>query len=139
MPLARILKVAIPVGVFVALFNYLFFTYVAQLFGPPPANLRTDTLLVWFIVADFVVALILVWVYDRVRGSFGAGAKGGATFGLYAGILVNFPTWIIVNLVLQGFSYGNAWVTTIAGIARTVAAGALAGALYVRLGGAKAT
>ena len=138
MPLARILKVAIPVGIFVAAFNYLFFTYVAALFSPTPANMRTDTSPVWFIVGDFVVALVLVWVYDRVRGSFATGAKGGATFGLYAGVLVNFPTWIVVNLFLQGLSYGNAWVGTIAGIVRTVVAGALAGVLYVRCGGAKA-
>lgn len=137
--LVRILKVAIPVGVVVALFNFLFFTYVAASFGPPPANLRADTPQVWYIVADFVVALVLVWVYERVRGSFAAGAKGGATFGLYVGVLVNFPTWIIVYMFLQGFSYGNAWVGTIAGIVRTVAAGAVAGALYVRMGGAKAS
>jgi D-alanyl-lipoteichoic acid acyltransferase DltB (MBOAT superfamily) len=77
-----------------------------------------------------VAALVFVWVYDRVYGSFGGGWKGGATYGLFAGILVNFPTWLFMNLVLEGFPYGLAWIWTIVGVVYGVILGAVAGALY---------
>ena len=84
----------------------------------------------WLIIGDFVAALVFVWVYDRVYGSFGGGPKGGATYGLYAGVLVNFPTWIFMNLLVIGFPYSLAWIWTIYGIVWGVVAGAVAGAVY---------
>jgi hypothetical protein len=84
----------------------------------------------WFIIGDFVAALVFVWVYDRVYGSFGGGPKGGATFGLYAGILVNFPTMLFMHLVFDGFSYGMAWAWIIVGILWGVVVGAAIGAVY---------
>ena len=84
----------------------------------------------WLIIADFVAALVLVWVYVRVSGSFGAGVNGGAQFGFYAGVLVNFPTWIICSLTMNGFPYYLAWVSTVVGIIWCIIAGAVTGALY---------
>ena len=91
---------------------------------------RPDAPMHWLIIGDFVAALVFVWVYDRVYGSFGGGPKGGATYGLYAGVLVNFPTWIFMNLLVIGFPYSLAWIWTIFGIVWCVVAGAVAGALY---------
>src|SRR3990172_3590957 len=88
---------------------------------------RQDIPMAWFIIGDFVAALVFVWVYDRVYGSFGGGPKGGATYGLYAGVLVNFPTWIFMNLLVIGFPYSLAWIWTIYGIVWCVVAGAVAG------------
>ncbi|MGA9407604.1 MAG: hypothetical protein WBW71_10770 [Bacteroidota bacterium] len=86
---------------------------------------------VWFVVGDFLSIFILVWVYDKVAGSFSSGWKGGAMFGLYTGILINFPTWIFVHLwLLKGFSYHFAWFSTIYGIVWTVIAGALIAIIY---------
>jgi hypothetical protein len=100
--------------------------YYSQLTG----LFRQDAPMAWFIIGDFVVALVFVWVYDRVHGSFGGGWKGGATYGLFAGILVNFPTWLFANLMYVGFPYSLAWILTIYGILWTVIAGAVAGMLY---------
>ncbi|HKZ31390.1 MAG TPA: hypothetical protein VJ648_03430 [Vicinamibacteria bacterium] len=84
----------------------------------------------WLVFGDFVSALVFVWVYDRVQSSFGGGVKGGATYGLYAGILINFPTWIFAHLIFEGFPYSLAWTWTLVGVVWCVIAGAVAGALY---------
>jgi len=83
----------------------------------------------WFVIADFVTIFVLAIVYDRVAASFSGGWKGGAVFGLYAGVLVNFPTWIILHLFITGFSYKYAWFSTIYGIVWTAIAAAIIGAM----------
>lgn len=100
--------------------------YYSQL----PTLFRQDTSPTWFVIGDFVAALVFVWVYDRVYGSFGGGPKGGATYGLYAGVLINFPTWIFASLIYVGFPYSLSWVWTIIGILYGVVVGAVAGAMY---------
>ena len=91
---------------------------------------RSDANVTFLVVGDFVAALVFVWVYNRVFGSFGGGPKGGATFGLYAGVLVNFPTWIFMNMLLVGFPYSLAWIWTIYGVVAGIVGGAVAGAVY---------
>ena len=91
---------------------------------------RADAPMAGLIGGGFVAALVFVWVYARVCDSFGGGPKGGATYGLYAGVLVNFPTWIFMNMLIVGFPYSLAWVWTIYGIVATVILGAVAGATY---------
>jgi hypothetical protein len=65
-----------------------------------------------------------MWVPWRKR----AGPVAFRSF--YAGVLVNFPTWIIAYLLLEGFTYGLAWGWTAIGILWCVIAGAVAGAVY---------
>ena len=84
----------------------------------------------WFVFGDFVAAFVLVWVYDRVYSSFGGGPKGGATFGLFAGVLMNFPARVFAHLLFVGYTYSFAWIMVIYGIVWAVVAGAVAGALY---------
>ncbi|MBK7598468.1 MAG: hypothetical protein IPJ07_08050 [Acidobacteria bacterium] len=77
---------------------------------------RQDSSMLWLTVANFVAALVFVWVYDKVKSSFSQGWKGGATYGLYAGILINFPTWIFAHLLFNNFSYIVAWAIILSGI-----------------------
>jgi hypothetical protein len=49
---------------------------------------------------------------------------------LYAGVLVNFPTWIFAHLIFVDFPYGLSWTWTVVGIVWGVIAGAVAGAVY---------
>lgn len=84
----------------------------------------------WFVIGDFVAVIVFGWFYDKVYGSFGGGLKGGATYGLYAGVLVSFPTWIFNYLIFAGFPYGLAWEITIANIIWGVIAGMVLGAMY---------
>lgn len=85
---------------------------------------------VYYIVGDFVSVLVLAWVYDKVYSSFGGGSKGGMMFGLYAGILASFPTWIFAHLMFKGFPYGLSWAWTIYGVLWGVIAGTVVGAMY---------
>ncbi len=130
MNVQKLLLAAVAVGVAVNVFDFvvhgqLLAGYSAQfpIFVTPPP-------IPWLVVGDFVAALVFVWVYSRVYSSFGGGPKGGATYGLYAGILVNFPTWIFAYLIIKGFTYGLAWTWTVIGIVWCVLAGAVAGAVY---------
>jgi hypothetical protein len=100
--------------------------YYSQLTG----LFRSDAPMAWFIIGDFVWALVFVWVYARVYNSFSGGAKGGATYGLYVGILLNFPMNLFYNLIFKDFPYGLAWIWTIWGIIFCVIVGAIAGAMY---------
>ena len=86
----------------------------------------------WLIIGDFVAAAVFVIFYDRVYQSFGGGLKGGAIYGLWAGVLANFPTWVFSHLLIQGFTQELALVWTIAGIVSGVILGATAGLLYKR-------
>ena len=96
----------------------------------PETFVTTTTNPLWFIFGDFVTIFVLAWVFAKVAASFNAGWSGGAMYGLYAGVLVNFPTWIMAHLMVKGISYKFAWFSTIYGIAWTVIAGAILGAIY---------
>jgi hypothetical protein len=85
---------------------------------------------VWYVIGDFITVFVLAWVFDKVSASFNSTWKGGAVYGLYAGILVNFPTWIFLHLFLKGYSYKYAWFSTIYGIVWTVIAGAIVASIY---------
>ena len=93
--------------------------------------------MLWQTVGNVFSAVVLVWVYDRVRGAFAAGLKGGAVFGFYAGVLINFPTWLYMT-VYAGWPYRATWHATLVLILSAVVAGALAGLAYEKLGGSKA-
>ena len=130
MNVKKLLLAAVAVGVVV---NVLDFVVQGQLLAGYYANIplfKREPPIHWLVLGDFVAALVLVAVYDRVRSSFGGGAKGGAVVGLYAGVLVNFPTWIFAHLLWEGFPYGLAWTLTVVGVVWTVIAGAVAGAIY---------
>jgi hypothetical protein len=130
-----LLLTALVVGVVVNLYDFV--VHGLLLTGPLYSRLpimRPAAPLPLLILTDFVAALIFVWVFQRVRACFASGALGGATFGLYAGFLVNFPTWIASYLLLEGFTYGLAWAWTLTGVVWGVLAGAVAGGLMSRPG-----
>ena len=93
---------------------------------------RRDDTIPFLVLGDFMKGLVFVWVYDRVRGSFAAGAAGGAAFGLYAGVLVWFPANIFLHLLIRDFPYGLTWAWTVHGVVLAVIVGAIAGAIYKR-------
>ncbi len=86
--------------------------------------MKQDTPVYLFILGDFVAVLVLAWVYDRVWSVFGAGAKGGAVAGFYLGVLVSFPTFHFIFLMVKHYPYALAWISTIFGVIWYVIAGA---------------
>ncbi len=128
-------KFWIAVAVCGVVMNIVDFLFQGMVMTPMYYSKHTDVFIdmanpVWFVIIDFVTVFVLAWVYDKVAGSFNSGWKGGAMYGLYAGILVNFPTWIFFHLFIRGFSYKFAWLTTIYGIVWTVIAGAIITSIY---------
>lgn len=130
MNVKKLLLAAVAVGVVMNIFD---FVVQSQLLAGYMAGLpifKKEFPIPMLVVGDFVAALVFVWVFARVRSAFGAGLQGGALYGLYAGILINFPTWIFAHLVFEGYPYGLAWVSTLVGVVWGVVAGAVAGAVY---------
>lgn len=93
------------------------------------ALFRQEADITWYIVGDFVATFVFVWVYDKVAGSFGTSVKDGATAGLYLGILMSFPTFIFMYLMIKDFPYGFSWIMTIYGIIWYVILGAVVAAV----------
>ena len=128
MNIGRIAKMAVAAAVVYVVFDYIMLNYVLTGTMASMASILNPiapSMAMWM-VADVVAAIVVV--FDRVRGSFGAGAVGGATFGVYAGLLTNLPMWISLHLFLKDFSYGAAWVFTVYGVVASVLMGAAAGA-----------
>ena len=88
---------------------------------------RNDGSPLWLNLGDFASVAVFVWVYQRVRSCFRGGAAGGATFGLYAGVLIGFPTHIFLNLVIVDFAYTLGWAWTLHEIVWAVTVGAVVG------------
>lgn len=131
MNVGKLLSATAVVGIVVNVFDYVLHDTLRGVFHLGLADvLRQDVSVAAIVAGEFVAALVFVWVYDKVRGSFDAGMAGGAMFGLYAGILIAFPAFIFDHLLLAGFTYGLAWTWTLSGIAWGVLAGATAGMMY---------
>ena len=89
----------------------------------------------WLVLGNFVAVAVFVGVYLRVRQSFKGGALGGATFGIYAGVLIGFPTHIGLSLTIVDFPYTLAWAWTLHEVVWAVTVGAVIGPLVDRAGG----
>ena len=90
----------------------------------------------WEVVGDLFGALVLVLVYEKVKASFKAGVGGGVTYGLYAGILMNFPGWLWLT-VYADWPYAATWTMVIVLILIAVVSGALIGLVYGKGGAAQ--
>jgi hypothetical protein len=135
------LNKALPAMVLVFAWNLLFDNFLLGItMGSAMAQIPGMTgefSLLYQTVGNVFSAVVLVWVYDRVRGAFPGGLSGGAVFGIYAGVLIHFPTWLFMT-VYAGWPYGPTWHATFVLILATVVAGAFAGLAYEKLGGSKA-
>lgn len=100
-------------------------------------GVRADYSKVWEAVGDLCAALVLCGVYGRTRPVFGEGLKEGAIFGVYAGVLVGFPTWLNMTNYF-GWPYASSWMFTVVIIALYAVAGAIAGAVYKAMAAPKA-
>ena len=124
---------ALAVGVVVNIYDFVVHTQLlAGVYSRMSEFLKPDASIPLLVVADFVAAIVFVWFYDKTRNSFSAGVKGGLTFGLYAGVFLNFPTWLLAQMLIKGFSYELAWTWILVGFVWCLIAGAVAGFIYQR-------
>lgn len=91
--------------------------------------------MLWMVVGDLAAGLVLAAVYARVRSVFGTGFANGATYGVYAGVLMNFPIWLQMSVYVS-WPYVTAWAFTIMGIVICAVAGGLVGVVFPKLSGA---
>ena len=131
MKLTALLKIGIVVGLVMNVLDFIVQgNLLAGMFAAVPAFRQTTEMLPYLIVGDFVAGLVFAWAFLKLGSAAGHGVAGGATFGLYAGVLIGFPTYIFVHLLLNGVPYGLMWVLTIYTALVYVVLGAVAGALH---------
>lgn len=137
MQLNKLVPAVVAVWVWYVLFDMFLFDPImgSAMAGIPGANPAPSTM--WVVLGDLAAALVLVGFYDRVKGALGSGARHGALYGLSAGVLINFPTWLW-GAVYFSWPYGAAWTAVITLIAIATIAGALIGIVYEKMGAAKA-
>jgi hypothetical protein len=130
MKLQRLLVATLVLGIVWNAYDFLVQGVLLRNLYASLSFFRQDAPLVWLIVGDFVGALVFIWVYDRVYDSFGGGAGGGAKYGMYAGVLTSFPTWLFMSALIVGWPYALSWLWVTNGIIFAVLGGAVAGAVY---------
>ena len=129
MQVGRIIKTGLAAGVVANGWDFVMNTFVMPMLhrAPESVYLPAELMIERLVITDFVAAFVFVWFYDRVHSLFGAGLKGGATYGLWAGILVSFPMWIMIANLFRGFPYVDAGIWTVYGIIWGVVVGAAVG------------
>lgn len=115
--------------------NFLASLVAGSLYSSIPGMVAAPSKL-WETVGDLASALVIVGLYARTRTVFGEHVKGGAVYGVYAGVLANFPTWLNFTNYF-GWPYKSAWIFTIFAIGLFAVAGAVAGMVYQSMAGAK--
>ena len=103
---------------------------LAGYYANPPFSQENN--IPWLVAGDFVAALVFTWVYLSFAHAVPPGVPGGVKIGLYAGVLVNFPTNVFMYLLIAGIPYVLTWIWTVYGIAWYVVLGAVAGAMNRR-------
>ncbi|MHB1050120.1 MAG: hypothetical protein ACYC09_08585 [Bacteroidota bacterium] len=102
----------------------------AKLYYSAMEGMRTDTNPMWFVVLDFIMVMVFVWFYDKVRSVFGGGMQGGMRFGFYYGVALSFPVMFFPYLMYQGMNYSFVWVSIIYGIIWGMILGMVVGKSY---------
>jgi len=99
-------------------------------------SMRQDVSPAWFVLLDFVFALVFVVVYDRLYATATTSVARGAAFGFWTGLLLGFPAMLSTYLMFSGFPYWLAWVWTLSTVITLTVSGAVAGAIYAKRGSA---
>lgn len=138
MNIGRIVKVAVAGGIVYNILDFVALNYILKgaMEGMAPI-MNPEPVMAYNILNNFIAALVVGVVWDRVRGSFGTGVGSGLQFGAYAGLLVNMPMWLALRVFIKDISYGNAWIFTIYGLVAYSLMGATA-ALVEGMGEGKA-
>lgn len=136
MQVGRIIKTGLAAGVVANAYDFLMNTFLVPMLGRAPESvyLPEEMMIERLVITDFIAAFVFVWFYDRVHSLFEAGAKGGATYGLYAGILINVPMWVMIANLFRGYPYIDAGIWTVNGILWGVIVGTVTGLVWEKAG-----
>ncbi len=103
----RLLLGTVILGVVMNLLDVLLHGFALASINPTIEGARMeDWMMPWFIVGDFISALMLTWFYGIVRGSFSSGWK----FGAVTALVFSFPYQLMNGMMIKGFPYWLSWV-----------------------------
>lgn len=124
------------VFIFLLVWNYYLSDFTIGSAVATLPGLATKYYKMWEAAGDLATAMVAVGVYARTRKVFGEGVHGGAVFGAYAGVLMNFPLWLNMSIYFS-WPYRGAWALTIVYTSLSVVLGAIAGLVYQIMGRSK--
>jgi hypothetical protein len=127
--LKTFIKLALVAGVVLNVLDFLVQGVLLSQYYVGPAFRDANDVLPQLIALDFVAGSVFVWLYLALGAATGAGARGGALFGWYAGMLYSFPMFIAMHLLFNGYSFQLAAINTVYQVAAYVVAGLAIGAL----------
>jgi len=131
MNLTALVKLGVVTGIVLNVLDFVVQgVLLADMYAATPAFRNTNDIIPYLILGDFVAAFVFCWAYLKLGAATGPGAGGGAQFGFIAGVLIAFPTWIFVHLLINGIPYGMVWMMTVWGVVAYTIVGAVAGALH---------
>jgi len=121
----------IAAGVAVGFTNFITYglllgpTYVEydQVFSQEQANPM------YFFLIAICIGIAASILFARTRGSWSAGAKGGATFGFWLGLVAFFAPFYD-TLVISGFPYHLSWCHGGADLIASIVGGTVLGLIY---------
>lgn len=97
--------------------------------GLDPALMQASSVMVTWIVIDFLIGMLLVWLYAAIRPRFGPGAgtavKAGLAVWFFAHFLWTLGSWNMGLFPQNALMIGVAWV-----LVETILAAVVGGWLY---------
>lgn len=96
----------------------------------PTTFVQSTSPSIWLFVGQLVQSILLVYLWSRVMGSFGATVKGGITFGMLAQLFLSVPGAMYSHMFINGFPYALSWWWVVGALILGAIQGAIAGALY---------
>jgi hypothetical protein len=85
----------------------------------------------WFLLVSVCIGLTVALLLAKTRSMWAAGAKGGATYGFFLGLVGFFPSFYY-PLVIDGMPYFLAWCWGGITLIDSVLAGAVLGTIIKR-------
>ncbi|MFQ5639566.1 MAG: hypothetical protein ACE5IR_16395 [bacterium] len=117
-------------GLVVSVYNYLMHGVImASTYTGHAAFNQGPPKVAWFIVVAIVIGVMGGILFAKTRDCWGAGVKGGVTFGFFLG-LVAFFAQFYWPLVINGFPYFLAWCWGGIILIGWMVFGAVAGMMY---------
>ncbi|MFQ5739337.1 MAG: hypothetical protein ACE5JX_10025 [Acidobacteriota bacterium] len=83
----------------------------------------------WFFLLAICTGILAALLFAKTRGSWSAGARGGATFGFWLGLVSFFPQFYN-PLIFKGFPYFLSWCWGGIIVIGLVIFGTVVGAIY---------